>query len=370
MADKLELNLEAVYESFECEGAFVSAAPYGNGHINDTYAVVVDRGSTHARYVLQRINSGIFKDVPSLMENIERVCSHAQARSRGLPDAERRSLTLMPTRNGSAFHQSEDGGCWRVYKFIEGAKGFNVVENHRQAFEAAKAFGEFQKLLVDLPGGPLHETIPDFHNTPKRLLALEASVRRDARGRAVGCRDEIDWAFDNAELASSLLGQFESGLMPLRVTHNDTKLNNVLIDNDSHEAVCVIDLDTMMPGLALYDFGDLVRSSTNPVAEDEKDLRKVKMQIDCFDALVKGYLSSAREFLVPAELESMALSALVLTFECGIRFLADHLDGDVYFKTAHEQHNLERCRAQFALARSMVEQMEAMEERVLQALRQ
>jgi hypothetical protein len=304
------------------------------------------------------------------MENIERVCCHARRKLQveGLGDAARRSLALIPTKEGKSFFVDGDGCFWRAYEFIDGASGRSSVADVCQAYEAARAFGQFQKLLADLPGRRLKETIPGFHNTRKRLAALDAAIAADKFNRSSGCREEIEWAAANRQLASALLDLHEAGLMPERPTHNDTKLNNVLIDDRTNEAVCVIDLDTMMPGLALYDFGDLVRSSSNPAAEDERDIRKVVMQMDVFDALARGYLFAARDCLTKSEISNLAVSAMVMTFECGMRFLADYLEGDVYFKTRRPGQNRDRCRCQFALVRSMMEQRDAMDACVTAAL--
>lgn len=355
-------NLRAVADKFAMRGDFQSGAPYGTGHINDTYCIIYNQAGTQVRYILQRVNRQIFADIPQLMRNIERVCAHTRKvlYDEGCSDASRRTLTLVPTRDGKSFLCDADGEYWRVYFFIEGATGHEVIANAKQAYEAARAFGEFQKLLVDLPGERLTETIPNLHNTPKRFADLQTVLADPPRGRAESCAAEIDWALEHRELADGLLALYEQGSVPERVTHNDTKLNNVLIDDCTDEAVCVIDLDTVMPGLALYDFGDMVRSSTSPVAEDEQDLSQVVMQMDMYHALVRGYLAGAGQVLNGAEVENLPLAGMVLTFECGIRFLADYLAGDLYFKTQRPRHNLDRCRTQFKLVESMLEQEDEM----------
>ena len=355
-------DLRQVARSFQIRGDYVSAKPYGSGHINDTYAVVVSRDGTRARYIFQRINNTIFKNIPGLMSNVARVCEHVQASlaRKGCDDASRRALTLIPTRDGAPFYQDFDGGYWRVYVFIKGATGYDIIENENQAYEAARAFGEFQKSLVDLAGGRLHETIPGFHDTRKRYAAFEAALSADAQNRAADAKAEIDWVWAHKDLTGGLLELHEQGLMPERVTHNDTKLNNVLIDDNTQEALCVIDLDTLMPGLALHDFGDLVRTSTSPVAEDEPDASKVTMQMSIFKALTRGYLEATGDFLTHAERANLPLAGMVMTFECGIRFLTDYLQGDTYFKTHRPGHNLDRCRTQFALVDSIDVQQEKM----------
>lgn len=361
--------IEAVGQ-FELLGDLVSVEPYGSGHINDTYAATVDQSGRRVRYILQRVNHEIFKNPAGLMANVSRVCSHIRSKliASGVPDASRRALTLVPTQQGESFYTDSEGGCWRVYLFIERATGHDVVKHVPQAYEAAKAFGAFQGMLADLPDDPLHETIPDFHNTPKRFVNFRSALDADAHNRAAQAHDEIEWVLQHAGLATALTDLKASGIIPERpVTHNDTKLNNVLLDDKSNEAVCVIDLDTVMPGLAGYDFGDLVRTSTSPVGEDAQDLSKVFVQLDMFDALVRGYLSSMREVLTVAEKESLPLAAQVMTFECGLRFLTDFLQGDIYFKTHRVGHNLDRCRAQFKLVQSMQEQMAGLVEIVSKA---
>ncbi len=361
-------DLSAVIQHFLIHGDFISAAPYGNGHINDTFAVVMNQGGATVRYLTQRINHGIFTDVSGLMENVACVCTHLQARlaQADVDDASRRALTLIPTRQGGAYHVDADGNYWRVYIFIEGATGHEVIADEAQAYEVAKAFGDFQKLLVDLPGGPLNETIVDFHHTPKRFAAFEAALAADSHNRAAMAKGEIDFVLNRRELAGALIKLAAAGL-PMRATHNDTKLNNVLIDDATNQAACVIDLDTLMPGLSLYDFGDLVRTSTSPAVEDEQDLGKVTMQLNMFDALVRGFIDSAGEALTQAEIANLPLGGQVITFECGVRFLTDFLQGDTYFRTRRENHNLDRCRTQFALVRSMEEQAAAMAAAVARA---
>jgi Ser/Thr protein kinase RdoA (MazF antagonist) len=267
---------------------------------------------------------------------------------------------LIPTRDRAPFYQDSEGGYWRVYVFIEGATGYDIIENENQAYEAARAFGEFQKLLVDLAGDRLHETIPGFHDTRKRYAAFEAALSADAHNRAADAKTEIAWVLAHKHLTGGLLELHEQGLMPERITHNDTKLNNILIDDNTQEALCVIDLDTLMPGLALYDIGDLIRTSTSPVAEDEPDANKVTMQMSIFKALARGYLEAAGDFLTDTERANLPLAGMVMTFECGIRFLTDYLQGDTYFKTHRPGHNLDRCRTQFALVDSIDTQQEKM----------
>ena len=356
-------DLAAVAGAFSLLGHFRSGTPYGTGHINDTFVVVMDQAGTPVRYILQRINHRIFTDVPALMENVQRVTSHASRRAAesGDPDAARRTLTLVPARNGQPDHRDAHGGWWRCYLFIERARTYDVVETPQQAAAAARAFGEFQRLLVDLPGKRLHETIPDFHHTRRRFDAFQQALAADAHNRAGQARGEIAFVLDHEPLVDALLDLQARGEIPERVTHNDSKFNNVMLDEATQAGLCVIDLDTVMPGLALYDFGDLVRSGTNAAAEDERDLSRVHARRPIFEALVEGYLSAARPFLNDAEVAHLTLAGHVITFEIGLRFLTDFLAGDVYFKTRRPNHNLERAANQFALVRSLEAQRSEME---------
>ncbi len=292
------------------------------------------------------------------MENIERVTAHLATKVADDPDHDRRALRLIPTRAGGVLHMDADGNYWRAYQFIENATTYNSVQCPEQAFQAARAFGEFQRMLADLPAPRLHDTIPDFHHTPKRFAALEQAIAADVAGRAVRCRPELDFAQARKSLTTRLV---EAGL-PERVTHNDTKINNVLLDDATGVGTCVIDLDTVMPGLAAYDFGDMVRTATSPAPEDEQDLSRVNMEFPLFEALARGYLSTAGGFLTPPEKESLAFAGKLITFEIGIRFLTDYLSGDTYFKVHRDGHNLDRCRAQFKLVQSIEFQEERMAE--------
>ncbi len=266
----------------------------------------------------------------------------------------RRVLTLVPARDGRPYYCDEHGNHWRAYVFIEQARSYDAVETPKQAFEAARAFGRFQELLSDLPSPRLHDTIPDFHHTPKRFAALEKAIAADAANRAKLAAPEIEFAQRRKAMTGILL----AANLPERVTHNDTKLNNVLIDDATGEGVCVIDLDTVMPGVALYDFGDMVRTTTSPAKEDDLDLSKVRMQFRMFEALVRGYLESAGGLLTRDEKRHLAFAGKLITFEIGIRFLADYLAGDLYFRVHRKNHNLDRCRTQFKLVES-IEQQEA-----------
>ncbi len=355
-------DLPAVAAAYPLLGCFSEGVPYGSGHINDTFAVTMDQAGRPVRYLFQRINHRVFKNVPALMENIQRVTGHMAHSMRAAgPVDSRRALTLVPTRKGTAWHRDADGSCWRCYLFIERARTYDLVENSRQACEAARAFGEFQRALVDLPGGRLHETIPAFHDTRARFETFRRAVIADRGGRVREVQAEIEFAMARESISDVLLDLVTRGEIPERITHNDTKFNNVMLDDSTSHAVCVIDLDTVMPGVALYDFGDMVRSATNSAAEDEPDASKVAMRMDIFEGLLTGYAASAGHFLNAAERAHLAFSGRLITYEIGLRFLTDFLEGDVYFKIKRPRHNLDRCRTQFALVASIEKQASAMQ---------
>ena len=355
----MKQDLSAIAELFRIHGSFVSAVPYGTGHINDTSKVTFDQSGTRVNYIFQRINANVFKDPEGVMKNISRVCAHLGARARARGDA-RGAIDLIEAKTGRSFAVDGEGNFWRAYCFIENARTFDVIESAAQARLAAQAFGRFQCELVDLPGERLIDTIPDFHNTPKRIEALERAASADKAGRLKEVAKEFDFIMARKEECGTLLELNEKGAIPERITHNDTKLNNVLLDCETGEAVCVIDLDTVMPGLVHYDFGDMVRTSTSPAMEDEKDLSKVFMQFEMFEALLRGYLDSAKGFLTPEEKHYLPFSGKLITLEIGTRFLTDYLEGDVYFKIHRAEHNLDRCRTQLKLVESIESQYDRM----------
>ncbi len=364
-------DVRAIADLFDMRGDFIHAHPYGSGHINDTYCAAMDQAGQRVRYVIQRINHMVFRKPHELMENVDRVTRHALAmlKAEGHPEAYRRTLTCIPAHDGTSHARDDDGNYWRVYPFIEGARGHDEIHSTEQAYQAARAFGNFQKLAATLGGARLHETIPDFHHTPKRLAALEAAIVRDTAGRAAEVREEIEFARARAGDCAQIVSLLENGDIPERITHNDTKLNNVLLDDATAEGVCVIDLDTTMPGCVLYDFGDMVRTATPTSREDDPDPAGIGMQLDLFEALLRGYLSSA-DFLNEAETEYLAFSGKLITLEVGIRFLTDYLEGDVYFKTRRPGHNIDRCRNQFGFVRVLEQNMAAMERTVREISRQ
>mgnify|MGYP002283134716 CR=1 FL=1 len=351
-----------VASEFDFGGTIVSAAPYGSGHINDTFLTLVEIAGQQRRFILQRINHQVFKQPDLLMENVARVCAHAHAKllAAGTTDAHRRALRLIPTHQGKAWRVDQAGNRWRCYDFIEGATGHDVVRSPAQAESAAKAFGAFQSLLADLPGERLHETIPDFHHTPSRFARFQQALAKDSQGRAAASVPEIAFALARAHEVSIVVDALRDGTLPERVTHNDTKLNNVLLDDITQEGVCVIDLDTVMPGLSLYDFGDMVRTAASSTAEDNPDAGQMHVVLPYFRALVEGYLESAGAVLNATERAHLGFAGKLLALETGLRFLTDHLQGDVYFRIKHPNHNLDRARTQFALVKSIEDNAEAM----------
>lgn len=353
--------LKDVAGQFLTGGEFLAVHAFGSGHINDTYQLQFQTQSRLRRYVLQRINTGIFRQPEQLMENILRVTRHqlAKIQDRGEEDTERKCLRFFPAKNGEYFYMDKAGNYWRVCQFIERAHTCDIVQSAEQAFLTAASFARFQKSLVDLPGPRLHETIPDFHNTPRRFSAFAAAVKNDIAQRANSCLREIEFAFARKAVAPVLVDLMARKAITERITHNDAKLNNIMLDDATNTAVCVVDLDTVMPGSPLYDFGDMARSTSCTAAEDEKDLEKVEINTAMFRALASGYISEAKDFLNSEEIGQLIFSAKLITFEQGIRFLTDYLNGDIYYKIKYPEHNMVRARNQFKLVES-IEQQEKM----------
>lgn len=349
-----------VLKQYDLRASLLTALPYGSGHINDTLELVVDQAGAPLRYILQRINKRIFKNPSALMENIGRVTAHVARQLVEYYDASRRALTLVPTRTGALCAQDDHGDYWRIYLFIEKARTYDVIDSPARAQAAAQAFGSFMRQLADFNAGDLYETIPDFHNTPARLAALKEAVAADRAGRVASAKEEIAFFLEREKDARRLVELHRAGKLPLRVTHNDCKLNNVMLDDITGEGICVIDLDTVMPGLSLYDFGDMVRTATSPAAEDERDLSLVRMQMPMFEALVTGFLDGAGSILTEDEIDELPFAGKLITMETGIRFLTDYLNGDQYFKVARPGHNLDRCHTQCELVRSIESQTDAM----------
>lgn len=355
--------MQQIARQFQINGELLHAETCKIGHINETYSATYDQGGTRVRYIHQKINKEVFKDPLALMKNVMRVTSHVRKKLeyQGATDLNRRALAVIPTRDGQSCFHNGNGEYWRTFVFIEGTKTFESVQSPEQAFEAGRAFGEFQLHLVDLPGERLVETIPNFHDTRRRFTAFQEAVAKDHCNRAQDARAEIEFALKREPLASVVLDEMAAGRIPERITHNDTKFNNVMLDTRTGKAMCVVDLDTVMPGCALYDFGDMVRTTSSPTLEDERDLSKIKMQMPMFKRLAEGYLSMAGQFLTEAEKSLLVSSGRLITFETGIRFLTDYLSGDTYFRIHRPGHNLDRCRTQFKLVECIERQEEAMQ---------
>jgi Ser/Thr protein kinase RdoA (MazF antagonist) len=356
-------DLARIASHFCLRGEYQRAERVRSGHINEGHvAWFRTAGGEARRYLLQRINDRVFSSPERLMENVEAVTAHLRAKLKAAgSDPDREALTLVRTVDGGVLHRTRSGEYWRAMYFIEGASSHEQAAGPGQVRGAGRAFGRFLALLSDFPVERLHETIPGFHHTPGRVKALRDAVRRDIAGRAQAARDEIAFVEERAATTAELLDLLEAGTLPLRVTHNDTKLDNVLIDDETGEGICVIDLDTVMPGLAAYDFGDAVRSMANSAAEDERDLDRVSLDLEAYEQLIAGYLEGAGGCLTPAEIDSLTTGARLMTLECGIRFLTDHLEGDRYFRTRRPGHNLDRCRTQFKLVRQMESERAEME---------
>ena len=362
-------ELKAIASAFQVYGDFVSGCPYGSGHINDTYQLTYSVGGATMHYLLQRINHHVFTQPANVQQNILRVTRHIadKLRAQGVEDISRRTLTLILTRDSEPVYHDAEGNWWRMYIFVEGAKTYDQIQSTAQAELVGEAFADFQNQVADLVDPRLHETIPNFHNTVKRYETLTAAIEKDAFNRAKDVKDEIDFVVARAGSFGRLLDRCAKGEIPERVTHNDTKLNNVMLDDTTGKGICVIDLDTVMPGLALYDFGDMCRTSTANAAEDEQDLSKVFSRMDMFEAIAKGYCRGAK-FLTQGEKEELAFSARLITMTIGIRFLTDYLQGDTYFHIKRPGHNVDRCRTQLKMVKSMEDQADEMEAIIKKAL--
>lgn len=358
-----EDQLQEISTKFQIYGEILHAETCKIGHINETYTATYDQGGTRVRYVHQKINRSVFKNPAAVMNNVVRVTNHLRKRleERQVSNITRRCLTVVPTRMGENFYVDRTGEFWRTFVFVERAHTFEAVQTPEQAYQAGSAFGEFQGLLVDLPGTRLIETIPNFHNTRKRFQALQQAIRQDHSNRAAAALPEIEFALKRERIVGVILDAVDEGRIPERITHNDTKFNNVMLDDENGSAMCVVDLDTVMPGCALYDFGDMVRTTTSPTLEDEQDLGKVEMQMPIFKRLAQGYFDRAGQFLTAAEKSLMAFAGKLITFEIGLRFLTDHLNGDTYFRVHRPNHNLDRCRTQFKLVESIEAQEKVMQ---------
>ena len=355
MMVQAETMLQEVLAAFDFGAPVVGALRYGQGHINDTFVVHTQpEDASCRRFILQRMSAAAFKRPDQLMENIMGVTEYLgrEIESRG-GDREREALRVIRPRNGEPYYTDSANGAWRVYPFVEDTICYQTAETPALFAASGRAFGHFQRLLQGYPAQTLHETIPHFHDTEDRLAKLKAALAADKLGRAAECRQELDFVLAREADCSVALQALRDGVLPLRVTHNDTKLNNVLMDRDSGEGLCIIDLDTVMPGLSINDFGDSIRFGANHSAEDEKDLSKVNLDVSLFEAYTQAFLEGAGGTLTAAEIDYLPWGAKLMTFECGIRFLTDYLEGNVYFHTTRDGQNLDRCRTQFKLVSDM-----------------
>lgn len=344
-----------VIKNFQYEGLLIDGVPYGSGHINDTYLLTFEtKGAEHIKVILQRMNRTVFARPVELMENITGVTSHLRKKIvENGGDPERETLNVIPAIDGKPYYQDSFGDYWRSYKFITDATSYDQVEEPEHFYQSAVAFGNFQKLLADYPAETLHETIKGFHDTKTRFRNFQAAVERDCMNRAASVKEEIRFVLDREDVANCFFDMQSRGEVPLRVTHNDTKLNNIMIDDKTGKGICVIDLDTVMPGLAVNDFGDSIRFGASTAAEDETDLGKVSCSMKLFELYTKGFIKGCGGKLTKKEIELMPMGAKVMTFECGMRFLTDYLEGDTYFKIHRRDHNLDRSRTQFKLVEDM-----------------
>lgn len=351
--------LAGAVQAFPYSGQIARLEPFGSGHINETYAVYMEgEPDGHISYVLQRLNTHVFKKPKEVMENIMGVTEYLHdALEHEGRDVNRGVLNFLKTHDGQHAYYDEQGMPWRSYLFVKNSFCYEQSPTEEIFYESARAFGDFLRMLQNYPAETLHETIPYFHDTRRRMEALKAAVAADVMGRAAACQEEIAFALAREKDCALLMDLLEKGRLPLRVTHNDTKLNNVLFDQNTNDAICIIDLDTIMPGLSLNDFGDSIRFGATTAAEDEQDLSKVTLSLPLYEAYTKGYLETAGQALTPLEKELLPQGARVITLECGIRFLTDHLEGDTYFKIDKENHNLHRCRTQFKLVQEMEQNM-------------
>ena len=355
-------DLRAIASQFQVDGEFLEGSPFGNGHINDTYLASYRTPAGPLQYIHQRINHAVFKEPEKVMENIERVTKYGRERLLAAgSDPQRRVLSLVPARDGRSYYRDPGGNTWRTYHYIAGTCMFEDEPSMHVIYSAARAFGDFQMLLSGLPGARLHETIPDFHHTHKRFLTFQQALQADPLNRAAGVREEIEFILHREEDTVLVIDMLAQGRLPERVTHNDTKINNVLIDETSGEGLCVIDLDTVMPGSALYDFGDMVRAGAAAAAEDEPNPARAGINMDAFIQLARGYSDAVRDLLTTTEWELLAFSGKLITLEQAIRFLGDYLNGDTYYKIHRPNQNLDRARTQITMVAEIEQKMGLME---------
>ncbi len=359
--ETLPETIDEILASYGLDGKMTEWHMIHTGHINRTYVINFDLNGKKQARLLQLINAAVFKNPVGLMDNVVRVTNHIREQiKRDGGDASRETLKVFLTISGDTYFVDSEGEYWRFYNYVDNAFSYDTIENDEIFYRAGAAFGKFQSQLASFPGETLFETIPDFHNTYKRLINLKNAEAENASGRKDNVKAELEFAYARENDTKIVVDLIEKGEIPVRVTHNDTKLNNIMFDSETKMPVCVVDLDTVMPGSALYDFGDAIRFGASTAAEDEKDLSKVSMDLHLYETYVKGYLSEAGKSLNKTEIEYLPFSAILLTLECGMRFLTDYIDGDVYFGTSYPEHNLDRCRTQFKLVADMESKLDEM----------
>lgn len=360
--------MNEIIEQFDIPGNCTEIKPYGNGHIHDTYLVETLTNNETRRFILQRLNTHVFPNPPNIMENILRVTSHIREKleKEGFPlkEIDRRVLRIIPTRNSESYYIDPGQNYWRVYRFIERTCSYDTLQTPEQLYQVAAMFGTFLHTLRDFPQPPLHDTIPLFHDGPSRFQTFKEVLEADTCNRAHLVKEDIDFILQNASMFQVIPRLVSQKKIPTRVTHNDTKINNILLDRTTHEGMCVIDLDTVMPGVSLYDFGDLARTTLSVMGEDEPDLSRVFVEIDRFEVILKGFLHGTHNALNPEEIKHLVASTRIMTLLIGMRFFTDYLSGDRYFKIHRPQHNLDRARRQFQLVRSIIQNEDTMNELV------
>ena len=359
-------RIKHIIPEFQFSGRYLNGEEIHSGNVNNTYHLIYRQNDgTLRHYTLQQINSYAFKDPRAVMRNIELISNHLRAtmEERGI-NPDRRMLEIIPTKSGDTMLESENGGFWRAYRYIDNATAYDQVNKPEHFYEAGRAFGEFQRLLADFPAEKLTDTIPNFHNTQRRFYTFVAAIAEDKAGRVKNLEDEIEFFFERRKMMSEIVRKMESGVLPVRVTHNDTKINNVMIDNETDKAICVIDLDTVMAGSALYDYGDAIRSGANTAAEDEPDTSKIALDLNLFEQFTRGFLSEVHDILTDEEIRLLPLSIKVITCELAMRFLTDYIDGDLYFKVRSPEHNLIRARAQMKLLTDVEAKFDTLNEMV------
>jgi Ser/Thr protein kinase RdoA (MazF antagonist) len=360
----MSYNIAQIVSNFCIEGSIATIVPYGSGHINDTFHLKNTNPGLPG-YLLQRINHHVFENVPALMRNVQLVTDHLRDKLTRIPDSNpgKEVLTIIWTKDKQCFFCDEAGNYWRMYCFLKDTKSYDMVLTEQQAYEGGKAFGKFQLLLSDLDANLLSETIPGFHNISMRLDRLNKAVLLDPKGRVKDVLTELTFVVERANTMVAIMNLGKEGKLPLRIIHNDTKFNNILLDMDDH-AQCVIDLDTVMPGYVAYDFGDAIRTIINTAPEDEEDLEKIGLSIPLFKAYAEGYLKNAVSFLSDMEVKSLSMGVLLIPYMQGVRFLTDYIEGDVYYKTHFAGHNLQRTRAQFQLLKKLEDNYDLLHETI------